>query len=120
MVLALACATGRVRFNAPGPSVADTRFAGEMALRGGHEARSLLMAGQYETYASIAFQGFHQRDVLFAGNAINDVYAFVDQAFDEQVCDIAHMFVVGGLRSMFRSVFDSDFNGVLLVHEVTY
>lgn len=36
------------------------------------------MAGQYETYASIAFQGFHQRDVLFAGNAINDVYAFVD------------------------------------------
>lgn len=91
-----------------------------MALRGGHEARSLLMAGQYETYASIAFQGFHQRDVLFAGNAINDVYAFVDQAFDEQVCDIAHMFVAGGLRSMFRSVFGSDFNGVLLVHEVTY
>ena len=74
---------------------ADARFAGEMALRGGHEARSLLMAGQYETYASIAFQGFHQRDVLFAGNAINDVYAFVDQAFDEQVCDIAHMFVAG-------------------------
>ena len=39
----------------------------------------------HETNTSITLQSLHKRDVLLAGNAVDDVHAFVDEAFDEQV-----------------------------------
>ncbi len=53
------------------------------------------MAGQHEADASVAFQRLHQRDVLLAGDAVDDVHALVDQTFDEQVGHIAHVLAFG-------------------------
>lgn len=62
-----------------------------MALRGRHESGALLVPRQDEADASVALQSLHKGDVLLAGNAIDDVHAFVDEAFDEQVGDVALM-----------------------------
>ena len=70
---------------------AHARFAGQMALRGRHESGALLVPRQDEADASVALQSLHKGDVLLAGNAIDDVHAFVDEAFDEQVGDVALM-----------------------------
>lgn len=62
-----------------------------MALRGRHESGALLVPRQDEADASVALQSLHKGDVLLTGNAIDDVHAFVDEAFDEQVGDVALM-----------------------------
>ena len=80
----------------------DAGFAGEMSLGGRHESGALLMAGQHETNTSITLQSLHKRDILLAGNAVDDVHAFVDEAFDEQVGDVAHM-LLDGFSSGFSS-----------------
>ena len=72
---------------APGPKVdrQDAGLAGEAAVRGGHEARGLLVAVENQLDLFGAAQRFEQVEVFLARDAEEKFHALVLQGADEEI-----------------------------------
>ncbi|MNZ93940.1 hypothetical protein D3C78_1130330 [compost metagenome] len=69
---------------------ADAGLAGQAAIGGCHEARRLLVAGQYQLDLRLA-QGFQQVEVFLTRNAEHILDTFVFQALHNDIGGLGHL-----------------------------
>ena len=91
-------ASNQVGSTRPEGSHADAGFAGQTAVDVGHESGALFVADG-DKFNLRMFQGIHDGEVFFAGDAENIMDAFFFQTFDEKVGGVARLLLFHGVHS---------------------